>query len=216
MTDVRIRDIRIEPNSCDANCYPKQENQWQIDFPIVNPGRIGIGYIVEPESFVNAWPAKPFALHDHQYTSAYMPVERRAQVIYHFSRDTAIRDLLVVQHTNGITQVEGFVGPAQAGPWTSLGLAQSRLVGLATGPSMFVEGARDVFEFPNWARSASYLRIIIRRTSLNDGYATFRIYPRNAQRDPLTVASSDVLATTTGRVVIEPEAGPDESRAAHQ
>jgi hypothetical protein len=144
-----------------------------------------------------------FALHDHQYTGPNVPNAGRAEVTYEFSAATNVLDMLVVQHTNGITEIEGFMGDAApGGPWTSMGIAKSRLVGSATGPNMFVEGARDVFQFPTPGAAKKVFKIIIRKTPLANGYAAYRLYPRNKERDPFTVASNDILVTMTGRVTL--------------
>ena len=105
MTTVRIDSIQIPVVSCDADCWPTRHNKWQINFPIIDPARIGIGYIVEPSPFIFA--PTPFALHDHHYSSNNIPDAARAEVIYKFSDRATVRDLLVVQHTNGITELRG-------------------------------------------------------------------------------------------------------------
>jgi hypothetical protein len=206
MTTVRIESVQIPVGSCDGDSWPVRHNKWHIDFPIVDPAQIGIGYIVEPSPFVFAPTA--FALHDHHYSSNNVPDATRAEVIYKFSARTVVRDLAVIQHTNGITEIEGFMSDT-LGPWpgtTSIGIAKSRLVTPATGITptgggMFVEGARDIFEFPN-PIAKLYLRIVIRKTPLANGYATYKIYPRNDQHDPLTVASANNLFTPNGLITV--------------
>ncbi|MDA9475059.1 hypothetical protein XI03_11220 [Bradyrhizobium sp. CCBAU 65884] len=206
MTTIRIQTIQIPANSCDADCMPLRHNKWQIDFPIVDPARIGIGYLVEPAPFV--FTPVPFAMHDHHYSSNNTPDSARANVTYRFTAAAIVRDLIVVQHTNGITEIEGAVSDTgAAGSWQSIGIAKSRLVtdpvsgATPTGANMFVEGSRDLFVFPNPAAARPYLRIVIHKTSLLDGWATYRIYPRNDQNDPYTVASQNSLMTRAGQVV---------------
>lgn len=210
MTDIRIKSIQCPVNSSDGDCLPRRQNTWQVDFPITSPASIGIGYMVEPEPFSKSWSHSEFAMHDHKYSSAGVPDAARAELIYEFSNAVVVRDLLVVQHTNGITQIEGFVGASKAGPWASIGIATSRRAGNASGSGVFVEGARDVFELPAWGRAATHLRLVVRKTSLLDGWATYRIYPRNSKRDPITVDSVDIVAAINGMLVVYPEPGKDE------
>ncbi|WP_338695202.1 hypothetical protein V5279_03725 [Bradyrhizobium sp. 26S5] len=206
MTTVRIQTIQIPANSCDADCMPLRHNKWQMDFPITDPARIGVGYLVEPASFVFA--PEPFALHDHHYSSNNTPDASRANVTYQFTAATSVRDLLVIQHTNGITEIEGAVSDTGApGSWQSIGIAKSRLVTdpatgtTPTGANMFVEGSMDLFVFPNPPAAKLHLRITVHKTSLANGWASYRIYPRNDQHDPYTVASQNSLLTRGGLVV---------------
>ncbi|MGX1412796.1 hypothetical protein [Bradyrhizobium elkanii] len=198
--------IQIPANSCDADCMPLCHNKWQMDFPITDPARIGVGYLVEPASFVFA--PEPFALHDHHYSSNNMPDAARATVTYQFTGPTSVRDLLVIQHTNGITEIEGAISDTGApGSWQSIGIAKSRLVTdpatgtTPTGANMFVEGSTDLFVFPNPPAAKLYLRIAVHKTPLANGWASYRIYPRNDQHDPYTVASQNSLLTRAGLVV---------------
>lgn len=206
MTTIRIQTIQIPANSCDADCMPLRHNNWQIDFPITDPARIGIGYLVEPAPFVFA--PVPFSMHDHHYSSNNTPDAARANVTYRFTTPAIVRDLVVVQHTNGITEIEGAVSDTGApGSWQSIGIAKSRLVtdpatgATPVGANMFIEGSTDMFVFPNPAAAKAYLRITIHKTPLANGWATYRIYPRNDQHDPYTVASQNSLMTRAGQVV---------------
>jgi hypothetical protein len=191
---VHIRSIEILQGSCDTPCYPRDQATWQEDFPVTDPARIGIGYLVEPERFV--WTPIPYSLHDHEYSQPHIPNAARAAVIYEFTASTAIRDVVIIQHTNGVVEVEGFAGdnPDPNGPWRSMGIAQSRLVGSATGAGIFPEFARDVFEFrPAAPISGKCFRLVIRKTSLPNGWAMYRAYPRNKDGDILNPASASIV-----------------------
>lgn len=192
---VRIKSIEIEQGSCTGPCYPLDQVTWQEDFPVTDPARIGIGYLVEPERFV--WTPIPYSLHDHVYTQPHIPNAARAAVIYEFTASTTIKDVVVIQHTNGVVEVEGYAGerPDPNGQWRSLGIAQSRLVGSATGVQIFPEFARDVFEFkPTALISGECFKLVIRKTSLSNGWAMYRAYPRNKDGDVLTPASASIVA----------------------
>ncbi|WP_271566754.1 hypothetical protein [Bradyrhizobium sp. CCBAU 11386] len=68
------------------------------------------------------------------------------------------------------------------------------------GANMFVKGSTDLFTFPNPV-AKPYLKIVIHKTPLANGWATCRIYPRNDHHDPYTVASQNSLMTRAGQVV---------------
>lgn len=111
MTTIRIQTIQIPANSCDADCMPLRQNKWQTDFLITDPARIGIGYIVEPAPFVFA--PVPSSMHDHHYTSNNTPDAGRTNLTYRFTAPAIVKDLVVVQHTNGITEIEGAVSDTE-------------------------------------------------------------------------------------------------------
>lgn len=209
MTNVRINRVEIPVGSCDGPCAPEAQNTWAANFPTLDPTRIGIGYIVEPAPFI--WATTPFALHDNVYSGQYVPNPARAVITYTFSRPTSVRDLVVVQHTNGITEIEGFV--SIEGDMKSIGVASSGLVGSSTGANMFTEGVSDIFEFPTATPASSILQLVINKTSLVDGYATYRIYPRNKRRDPYTVSRVINLLPSTG-VVAYADVDPDNGNTA--
>lgn len=192
---VHIKSIRIQAGSCDAQCYPADQATWEEEFPVTDKARIGIGYLVEPERFV--WSPIPFSMHDHHYTANNVPDVNRAMIIYEFTASTPVKDVVVIQHTNGIVEIEGFAGDTTDpnGMWRSLGVAQSRLVGSAVGSTIFPEFARDLFEFkPATAITGRCLKLLIRKTPLVNGWATYRIYPRNNDGDAFTPASANVVS----------------------
>jgi hypothetical protein len=190
---THIKSVRILPNSCDGDSSPLRENTWEEDFPISDKNHIGIGYVVEPERFV--WSPIPFAMHDHHYTGNNVPDATRANIIYEFTAAATVKDMIVIQHQNGVIEIEGFAGatPDPNGAWRSSGVAQSRLVGGATGPSIFTEFARDLFVF-NSPSAGTFFKLTIRKTPLVNGWAMYRAYPRNADGDPFTAASANVAA----------------------
>ncbi|MEA2839094.1 MAG: hypothetical protein QOF41_424 [Methylobacteriaceae bacterium] len=202
MTTIRIKSVSAPVGSCDADCAPVRANTWRTDFPLADPARVGIGYAVEPSPFV--FTPTMFAIHDHHYTAPNVPDAARATITYEFSTAAQVKDFLIVQHTNGIVEIEGFAADTPAAvssAGASIGVARSRLVGSATGGNMFVEGARDIFEFP--AHPARlFFRILIRKTPLANGYASYRLYPRNADHDPFTVASVETLSTHAGLITL--------------
>jgi len=183
MSYTKIRSIRIPEDSCDRNCYPLDQKTWKASFPIQDTARIGIGYIVEPQPFVKVWGPSDFSFHDHKYVSEYVPDPNRAEIVYEFDFRTLVRDLIVLQHSDGITQIQGSVRDNDGEAWKGIGVAVSKNRKLATGSRVFDEGERDFFEFLPPLMPGRFLRIVIDRTSARGGFATYRIYPRNIEYD---------------------------------
>jgi hypothetical protein len=136
-------------------------------------------------------------MHDHHYTGNNIPDAHRATIVYEFTASATVKDMIVIQHQNGVIEIEGFAGntPDPDGAWRSSGVAQSRLVGTATGPSIFTEFARDLFVF-NSPSAGTFFKLTIRKTPLVNGWAMYRAYPRNTDGDPFTPASANVVAIT--------------------
>ncbi|MBA2400939.1 MAG: hypothetical protein H0V72_20000 [Bradyrhizobium sp.] len=195
---IHIKSVRIREGSSDEVCWPRDQQVWELDFPIANTARIGVGYLVEPERFV--WSQMPYTLHDHKYSAQNAPDTNRAWVIYEFTAATSVKDVIVIQHANGVVEIDGALGdtPDPNGQWRSLGVAQSRLVGSATGDRIFPEFARDQFVFPTvGANTGRFLKLVMKKTSLKDGWAMYRAYPRNSDGDAFTPASANIVALTS-------------------
>ncbi len=79
----------------------------------------------------------------------------------------------MVEHANGISAIEGFVGDS-ADALTSIGTVFSNR-GDIMGGSRFAEFDRVVFAFdPARLRKGTVFRYIVRKTSLPNGYAMYR------------------------------------------
>jgi hypothetical protein len=170
--------ISSPADSDDNQSHPNDDNVWSVNappFPFNTSS--GIGYIINP-----AYPTDPtlavpteFSRHDHVYSAAHIPDPTRAVVTYQFNMPTAVDQLEIIQHRNGITMVEGFVG-------NSLGSLSS--IGTIFGPSGdnttfngLTEGSSAVFDFDN-AVAGTYFQFIVRKTNASDGWATYRAFPR--------------------------------------
>jgi hypothetical protein len=78
--------------------------------------------------------------------------------------------VLIVQHTNGLAQVEGFIRYDEK-TLKSIGFANSALgANLPLRENTFAEGYRDVFKFER-AGEGTVFRVVITKTPLPNGYA---------------------------------------------
>ena len=183
--------VSAPPDSSDLYAWAFDTGIYSITFPIKDPEHIGIGYIVEPEPFHRIWsPMTDFVMHDHMYVAPGVPDPRRASITYRFDAPAKISEVLIVQHTNGIAQVEGFIGYDEK-QLKSIGFANSTLgANLPLGENTFTEGYRDVFRFDRAGEGKVFL-VVITKTPLPNGYAVYRVYPRNGDHRPYDVLRSD-------------------------
>ncbi|MCD4824009.1 MAG: PEP-CTERM sorting domain-containing protein [Phycisphaerae bacterium] len=163
-----ITSVSIPINSMGSSCRPRDENVWSVSsppFPLnVNSG---IGYLINPTFPTNT----DFALHDHVYSSSYVPDPSRAVVTYSFDTAAVVDQIHIVQHSNGIQEIEAFVGDS-LGSLTSIGS-----VNIGGGP--YTELSTSIFDFDN-TTEGRYLRFVVRRTSLSNGWASYRAYLADA------------------------------------
>lgn len=117
--------------------------------------------------------ASGFALHDHVYLAPHLPDPARATVVFEFDVPVIVDSLTMIQHANGITKLEQLVGDSLAAMETT-GTALSG-VGDVTGSVVFAEGASDVFAWTT-ANAGRFHKFIVGKTSLADGYASYRWY----------------------------------------
>ncbi|MBR0748762.1 hypothetical protein JQ582_33010 [Bradyrhizobium japonicum] len=195
-TDPRIVGVSVPANSSDAQSWPVNQKVWTATFPIRDANQIGIGYMVEPEPFYKNWTPSDFVMHDHVYTAPGTPDANRAFVTFSFNKPARIAEVLIVQHANGVAEIEGFVGDNQAN-LRSIGRAHTSFgANLPLQPSMFRDGYRDLFKFPTTGEGKMF-RVVITRTTLGNGYAFFRLYPRNLQHNPFEVVRIEELVDAT-------------------
>ena len=185
-----IVSVSVPSNSSDLNSWSFDTGLWSMEFPIRDAEHIGIGYIVEPEPFHHHWSPVDFVMHDHMYVAPGVPDPRRANITYHFDEPAKISEVLIIQHTNGIVQIEGFVGSDEKS-LHSIGYANSTLGdNLPLKENTFAEGYRDVFKFGT-ADEGRVFRIVITKTPLPNGYALYRAYPRSGDHRPYEVLRNE-------------------------
>jgi hypothetical protein len=178
ISNPRIVEVSVPPDSSDGPSWSSNQNVWTESFPIKDVNQIGIGYVVEPEPFQRSWSEADFVMHDHMYISPGVPDPRRANITFRFSKSVKIGEVLIIQHANGIGQIEGFIGNDEKN-MKSLGRASSTLgADLPPKNGTFVDGYRDLFKFGR-SGEGKLFRIVITKTPLPNGYAFFRAYPRS-------------------------------------
>jgi hypothetical protein len=175
-TAAGIVSVSIPTDSMDGTCWPLDFGIWDDHAPANGPLNIisGIGYLVNPtqQGLIR------FSLHDHHYIGDYVPDPARAVVTYEFDRPVVVDQVEIVQHSNGITQIEGFVGNSLTA-LTSIG-AVFGPSGDVMGSNVLPNGQPQVFEFNN-TQAGRFFKFIIRKTSASNGYGSYRAMPRNAQ-----------------------------------
>jgi hypothetical protein len=160
--------ISIPVDSQDAESYPLNEGVWSVRAPPYPLSTAGIGHIIVPG-------LPGLSLHDHHYVAANVPDPTRAVVTYHFDVATIVKGLEIVQQHNGITQIEGYYGNSPAS-LSSLG-AVFGPSGDITGWYAFSDGEVQTFDFGNTSNAGTYFQFIVRKTSLDVGYANYNAFP---------------------------------------
>lgn len=188
--------ISVPPGSQDSFCTTVNDNTPLVTVPPYPFNvQLGIGHLVNP-----AFPgsALQFVLHDHGYVSPNVPDPARARVHFEFNAPVTVGAVAVMQHQNGISKIEGFAGNA-TNSLSSVGNVFGTL-GDVTGMSMFSDFYIDTFTFPSPA-SGTMFDIVIRKTSLLNGWANFRIFPLDASGQIIPTAQyglDSCAAGTTG------------------
>ncbi|MBL9171998.1 MAG: thrombospondin type 3 repeat-containing protein [Verrucomicrobiales bacterium] len=175
---LHITRIQIPEGSCSASCFPLSDQVWATAAaPHPFNDRLGIGRLVNLAVQSPSTPPEGFSLHDGGTYSNHVPNPRRAVITYCFDEPVTVDQVEIIQHANGITQVEGLVGNS-LGSLTSIGTVFGTH-GDATGNSILPEKESDVFHFNNGVPGTVF-QLVIRKTSFDDSYATYRIFPRDS------------------------------------
>ena len=190
-----IETISVPPGSQDSFCTVNTDNTPLVTVPPYpfNTG-LGIGYIVNPNLPAGV---TDFVLHDHVYLAPNIPDPARAQVRYEFNTAVVVTGVLIMQHANGISRVEGFAGNSSSS-LTSAGSVFGTL-GDVTGAQVFVDFMLDTFTFTNPV-AGKIFDVVIRKTSLGNGWANFRIVPLGPNGLPLPVAQFGLDGCAAGTV----------------
>jgi hypothetical protein len=132
------------------------------------------GYIINSASFT----PNIFAMTAHAYASANIPASNGQNVVtFTFDAPTVVDQLKVIEHANGVTKIQGFVGDS-LGSLVSMGDIFGS-AGDRTGGSAFSDGATSVFDFNNTNAGLIY-QFVFTKTSLDTGWAVYRAYPADA------------------------------------
>jgi hypothetical protein len=184
--------VSIPVDSQDPLCRPSYDNIWTVTvppFPFNTNG--GIGILMNP-TWVPIDDNQDFALHQNNdlqpsplYVAPNVPDPTAAIITYTFDQAEVISGVEIVQHLNGITEVEGFLGDS-TNTLISLGSVFGPSGDITNGtPVVPSDGTLQLFNFGNTNVSGTVLRIIIRKTSYPTAFATHRIYPLNASGIPV-------------------------------
>jgi hypothetical protein len=166
----------------------------------------GIGWAVNP---TEDYPG--FILHSHDYDHGdgavpTAPDPQWAQITYHFSEPTRIQEIEIVQHGNGVTRIEGFVGDS-VDSLRSIGEVYSNRGDWDGSGGQFGELERTYFQFPRSAgRLGKVFRFVIRETALVDGYACYRAFPHTDLTPVPDAGGAGAGAATLARRIAELEA----------
>lgn len=171
-----IIDISIPLNSQDGDCYANRDNVWSVSAPPYPLSTLGIGHIIVS-------PYYTFSLHDHHYVAPYVPDPTRAVVTYHFDVPTVVKGLEIVQHINGIGQIEGFYGNNPA---------SLSSLGTVSGPGISGDGQVQIFDFANTTLAGTYFQFIVRQTPSDYGYASYNDYPLDVNGNQILGATAPV------------------------
>lgn len=175
---LSIVGISTPIGSDDAQSRPRDDNVWSVSAPPF-PFEVnsGIGFIINPNYSAAGSTLNPadFSRHEHIYSASNVPDATRTVVTYEFDSSTAVDQLEIIQHRNGITQIEGFVGD-------SLGLLVSIALifgpnGDATGSNILTEYSSHVFDFNN-TTARTFFQVVFQKTNEVNSWATYRAFPR--------------------------------------
>lgn len=186
---AQIISVSVPDGSQDPVCHPHDDAVWFVSCAPGDPLDIetGIGFLV---NFAVMLGPEDFGLHEHQYVGSNVPDPNVAIVTYEFDVPVIVKQLEVVQHRNGLTEIEGFVGDS-LGSMTSIGSVFGPY-GDVTGTDLFAEGEVHPFVFAA-PPAGKYFQLVIRKTSLSDGYAAYRVFPC----DPSGQRYSSICEPTT-------------------
>jgi len=119
-----------------------------------------------------------FSMHSHDYVAPYVPNPFRAHAIYQFDGEVNVSGIDMGMHSNGINKIEGFIGDS-LGSLVSLGVVSGSL---GNGP--FSERSNNFFAFSSSA-SGSIFQIVVRETSLHNGWANYWAIPQFDDASPV-------------------------------
>lgn len=164
--------VAVPPGSQDAPCWPVWHGVYSVTAPPYPlDSATGAGRLVRTSDYGLY---AEFALHDHVYVAPQVPDPSRAVVDFTFRWPVAVYGVEIVQHTNGVTKIEGFGGNSPTS-LTSAGQAFGP-AGDLSGFNLIPEFQSHVFTLPAPA-CGTLFRLIVRKTSHLNGWATYRMYP---------------------------------------
>lgn len=179
--------------------YPTRDSVFTVSVPPYPLNSTsGIGRILDNSGIGSDVAGRLFTLHSHLYAAPYVPISN-SMVTYTFDRPTVIEQVEIVQHDNGVTRIDGFVGTNLAS-MTSIGNIFGPL-GDVRGDALFVDGDTHVFYFTN-TTPGTIFQFRITQTSQEAGYALYRAYPRDANGRRIPPAECATIGIRASEVEI--------------
>ena len=179
--------------------YPARDNLWSVSATSnLFDTSLGIGHLLDLSPAALAYdinPATRFGvLHSHKYASPYVPVFNSVET-FTFNTPTVVDQLEILQHVNGVTRVEGFIGN-EPNSLVSIGNIFGP-DGDARGALHFLEGQSYLFDFNN-SLAGTIFAFRITQTSLEDGYALHRAFPLLTDGTRISVVPEPVSSSLLG------------------
>jgi hypothetical protein len=203
--NAAIISISAEENSQDTgnnDSYPARDNLWLIKVPPYPfDTKRGIGRIIHESAEdlkTDIGPNRLGVLHSHKYQAAHIPLTT-ATVTYTFDVPTGVAEVELLQHENGVIRIEGFAGN-DLDSMVSLGNVYGSR-GNIKGRSLFSEGETNVFRFDNKV-SGRIFQFRITETSLADGYALHRAFPRDEHGNRIAPAMAPLTNIRVSEIEI--------------
>ncbi len=177
--DARLASVSVPADSQNgAGNRALVEQLWTARFPVGS--RRGIGWLVNSDLPVRvagvSAEASEFALHvTGGYVAPHVPNPATATITFEFDRPAGIRAVEIVEHSNGISEIEVRTANSLADlehHSTSLGVFTGSL-----GAGPFPEFATNRFPILGGLTPRRYLRITVTRTALAQAFAAYRIFP---------------------------------------
>jgi Ca2+-binding RTX toxin-like protein len=202
--------VSVPVGSSDAGDHPLNDNVWSVSGTPIND-QLGIGYLVNPDYAADV-SSNVFSLHDHVYVGPYEPDPSRAVITFQFDTPVNIQDLLVVEHANGVTELEAFAGnslDSLVNVGSVFGSAGDR-TGFFTA---FTEGEVNNFHFAGNNVYGTYFQVVVEKTAYDAGWAVYRMIPTGSVSSTYSVAVSNVVEHlfTTGNDNVNFDSLPDGS-----
>jgi hypothetical protein len=179
--------------------YAARDDIWTATappFPLNTD--LGIGHLLNTSPAILAADIDPLTrlgvLHSHKYDAPYVPVSS-AVVSFTFDAPTVVDQLELIQHFDGITRVEGFVGN-ELNSLLSIGNIFGP-DGEVHGSAHFTAGQSYLFDFNN-SIAGTIFQFRITQTSLVDGYALHRAFPRLADGTYIAAVPEPTIPALVG------------------
>ena len=189
-----IVSVSIPEGSQNPLCRPSYDNIWKVTTPpFPFNTQEGIGLIVKP-GLVLPNNNGDFALHQNDdiqpsplYVASHIPNPESVTITYNFDHPQTIRGVEIIQHGDGVTRVEGFLGSC-TNSLVSLGSVFGP-AGDVTSGTVGSNGVSQIFDFGNTNVAGAVFQLVIRKTSYPAGFALHRAYPLTVNSNRVPIAS---------------------------